>query len=393
MLFAIGVAGFVISLIFLLWTFIGYPLFLLVYPKAPIKKRNIFPTVSIIIAAYNEEKTIGSRIKNCLELDYPKELLEIIVVDSGSTDNTVEVVKSYTNKGVKLLQQRVRKGKASAINFAKKYAKGEIIVITDANAFFEQDSIKNVVRNFADPTVGGVAGDWNVANPKSSYMSTGEDFVSKVERYLRNKEGGIDSIATFSGEFTAFRNRLIEDIPEDSLSEDMEMAIAIRKKGYRVVHEPTAKVYEKAATTATDQYKKHKRTAIGTIQTCLRNKNIIFNPKYGIFGMVILPSHKLFQLITPFILILLFISFVLIWMKNIVLAQYILLLSVILYLITVAVISFLKAKQGESVKNSIKSAIRILPYFLYMNMIVLLAWKDFIFRRYSVLWEKVQTTR
>ena len=388
----IGIALFILSFIFLFWTFIGYPIFLYIYPKTPVSKNDYYPTVSIFIPTYNEGQSIRDRLENCLALDYPKDKLDIIVIDSGSTDNTSDIVRGYSSKGIRLLQQETRRGKASAINFAQRNTDSEIFVVTDANAFFETNVIKKLVRNFSDPAIGGVVGDWNVANPGASYMSGGEVVTSSIERFLRGKEGEIDSIATFSGEISAYRNGVIKTVPENSLSEDFEMAIEIRRNGNRVIHEPMAKVYEKATTTAGDQYKKHKRTAIGTIQAILRNKDL-FNPRYGIFGMVILPSHKLFQIITPFSLIVSLLSFALICIVDLTLAELILASSLALYIAAVAVISFAKTMQGEPIASSLVKAVKVLPYFLYINLVVLLAWMDYAMRRYSLLWEKTESSR
>jgi cellulose synthase/poly-beta-1,6-N-acetylglucosamine synthase-like glycosyltransferase len=380
------------SFLFYVWTFIGYPVTLAILPKNPPTKGDIYLSVSMVVAAYNEENTIEDKIKNSLDLDYPKEKLEIIVVESGSTDRTPEIVKEY--KDVKLLQQKERRGKAAAINFGKENAGGEIVIITDSNALFEKETVKRLISNFADSKVGGVVGNYVISNPSSSFTSRGEDFYFKIERFMRDMEGQIDSTVTFSGEITAFRKELIGKVREDSISEDMSMALAIRKKDYRVVYEPEAKVFEKGAETTEDEMIKRKRTAIGTIQECFRNKDLFFNPRYGLFGTLILPSHKLFQIITPFVGIGFVVSSFIFAYFNRSTLPLILILMVSLYLLASFVITILKMRiyKGGFVRLFVNS-LKILPFFIFMQWIVFRAWIDYIRGEYSVKWQLARSTR
>ncbi len=265
-----------------LWTWIGYPVFLFLASKLFRKKHLVsetyMPKVTLMIMSYNEAKVIEKKIKNSLGLDYPKEKLEIFVVDSASNDGTQNIVKKYS-KDVRLIEQSERKGKASAINYGMKYASGDVIIITDSNAMMNQQAVKKIARHFSNKKIGGGSIYW------------------KIERFLRQNESMIDSAIHMSGEITAFRKGVIDKIDESSLSEDFDMAIRIRKAGFRILYEPEAVAYEPAPENVKDLETQKRRITIGTWQGLMKHKSVMFNPRYGWYGLVILPSHKLFQIL------------------------------------------------------------------------------------------------
>ena len=140
----------------------------------PLQKTDIIPTVSLIIPAYNEEKVIARKIKNCLASDCPRDRLEIIVASDGSTNDTNVIVKGFASKGVRLVTLDPNQGKSSAQNRAVEESHGDIILFTDANVMLPPDAVKKVVRNFADPSIGCVVG-------KVTYLNEGETSVSEGE--------------------------------------------------------------------------------------------------------------------------------------------------------------------------------------------------------------------
>src|SRR5690606_17027123 len=134
--------------------YVGYPIVLaLIGPilRRPIRKAEHTPSVTIVIAAFNEAAHIAQTIRNKLELDYPRELLEIIVVSDGSTDGTDEIVKGFESEGVKLIRQEPRQGKAAGLNLALAQARGEIVGFSDANSMYDRAALRHIVANFADP--------------------------------------------------------------------------------------------------------------------------------------------------------------------------------------------------------------------------------------------------
>ena len=150
-------------LIIMFYSYLGYPItlyFFSFFSSHRVRKNDgHFPEVSLLIAAYNEEDSIAEKIKNSLELVYPKDKIEIVVVSDGSTDKTDEIVKSFASQGVRLFRVEGRVGKTEARNQAVLAMRREIIVFSDATAVYEKDAVMKLVRNFADPSVGMVSGN------------------------------------------------------------------------------------------------------------------------------------------------------------------------------------------------------------------------------------------
>jgi biofilm PGA synthesis N-glycosyltransferase PgaC len=146
----------------LFWAYGGYLclviIFSLIFKKKKAIDQSYAPTATVIIPTYNEETVIAKKLEDILSQDYPKEKLQVIVVDSGSTDKTREIVSNYSGRGIELAEQSERQGKGAAIQHGLNFAKNEIIVVTDANSYFESGTLKYLLRNFSDPQVGGVTG-------------------------------------------------------------------------------------------------------------------------------------------------------------------------------------------------------------------------------------------
>lgn len=360
-----------------------------------IKKRESFDnengylsSVSIIIPTYNEERVIARKIENCLELDYPEDKHEIIVVDSGSTDGTREIVKKFVDRKVKLLIQEKRKGKAAAINEALKYAKGEIIIVTDANALLNKSAVRDIVKRFSNPKVGGVEGRYLLVRKGEYGLSAEESLFRRLENWIKEKESVIDSIAGMVGELFAFRRGAIDKFDEKAITEDFEASIRIRKLGYRLCHERRAIVIEHAPATLTDVINQKKRRIIGTIQTLFMHFDALFNPKLGFYGLLILPSHKLLQILTPYFLILFIISSSCFLLSvNSMLTRVVLALEALC--ICIGIVSLIITTRKQNVHKFVKSV----GYFVLINLLTMMAWIDYLTKRYNVLWKKTESTR
>lgn len=387
----------------LIWQFVGYPsLMAIVALKSKSKPKNkdysFQPFVSIIVPTYNEEKVIEDRNKNLFVLDYPKDKYEIIVVDSGSTDKTTVIVDKLIEKhnpsepNLRLIKEEERKGKASAINLGKKHAKGGIVLITDANSIFDKNVLKEMTPHFKDPKVGAVGGKYCVANPENP-LAASESFYWDLEYIMRRGESALDSACLFHGEINAWRKDIV-DADIRMLSEDLDMCIKIRKKGFKIEYEPEARIYEPSATTAEDQIKQRKRTSIGTIQNMFKHLGFFIPPR-DLYSFLIFPSHKSLAMLSPFILLTIPILYIAAWDIRIVITHFV--LTLLIFAGIFALLMSLKSKltKGERMKSgfSISSMPKIVYYVLLNEYLILLAWKDFIFRRYSVLWEKTESTR
>ena len=292
----------------IIYVYFGYLLLLLILsklrPSSPVQKADIIPTVSLIIAAYNEEQIIDRKIENCLALDYPREKLEIIVASDGSTDRTNKLVEKFEKKGVKLIALQENQGKSSVQNKAVAGAGGDILLFTDADVMLRKNLVKNLMKNLADKRVGCVIGKITYANEKSTSVTEGEGFYWCYELLLRRKESEVDNFAIGSG-IMALRRTLFEPL-EPAVGEDFVLPMKTVMAGFKVV-------YDSEAVTDTIM---HQARAVDMLKTKVRviSKDLrglfhcraIMNPfRYPIYAWGLI-SHKLLRWLVPYFLIILF---------------------------------------------------------------------------------------
>ena len=231
---------FACTILFFLWTYVLYQILVKFFSNTygkPVHKGENWPKLTIIIPTYNEENVIERKINNTLELEYAGNL-EIIVVDSNSSDNAVQLVQKYQT--VKIIEEETRLGKTHALNRALKESTGEIIVITDANGFStSKNLLVQIAQNFLDPSVGAVT----VPMQHDSSNWKTESVFWKRERTLWIYESTLDSIPSASGKCLAFRQRLVEQLNPKCLADDMDIILHVRKKGSRVVSESTVSIF------------------------------------------------------------------------------------------------------------------------------------------------------
>lgn len=385
----------------LIWQFVGYPVLMgfVALRTQPRKKNYTFtPFVSIVVPAYNERAVIDRRIDNLVGLDYPDDKYEILVIESGSTDGTDAVVQGLVGErdnrqpALRLLRETERRGKASAINLGKRHARGEIVLVTDANAVFEPHVLSEMMPHFEDPKVGAVGGRYVVSNPDTVHTSS-ESFYWDLEYIMRRGEAALDSACLFHGEINAWRKDLAEaDV--GNLSEDLDTAIQIRRAGYKIEYEPGAVVYEPAASTAQDQIRQRKRTTIGTLQCIFKHLDYFLWPR-ELYSLLIFPSHKGLTMLSPFLLLTIPPLYLAARDLRILVAHVALTGLVFGLLLAVLLILWPRLvphRAGRSVAG-IVSLGRIVSYVLLNEYLVFLAWVDFLSGRHTVLWERVESTR
>jgi biofilm PGA synthesis N-glycosyltransferase PgaC len=382
----------------LIWVFVGYPLVMLRFALAheDVEKNYSFqPFFSILVPTFNEEAVIETRIQNLRDLRYPKDKYEILVIDSGSSDATKSVVQRMCHEGgaplTKLVCEDQRMGKASAINCGSAQAAGDIILVTDANSFFDANVLAELGPHFERPEIGGVGGRYVVSNPDNPLPLT-EQFYWDLETLLRTGESALDSACLFQGEINAWR-KCIVDADTGMIGEDLDMSIAIRKKGYKVAFEPNAICYEPSPTSFSEQKTQKKRRCLGTIQNIFKHWRYLIVPKDWYRG-VIFPSHKGLLMVTPFMLIGLVLGYIGIWNPLVVLGHLLIVAALFLILLSVYLRFVPRVCQANASTPRAKfSFVRVARYVLFDEYLLLLAWKDFFSGRYSVLWEKIDSTR
>jgi len=365
----------------------------------PEKKDYSFqPFVSVLVATYNEEKVIAKRIENLFTLDYPKNKYGVLVVDSGSTDRTTEIVEKFIGQSnqsqpdLKLIKEDTRRGKASGINLGKEQAKGEIVLIADANSIFDENVLREMMPHFKNPEIGAVSGRYFISNP-NKILSSSEAFYWEIEHIMMLGESYLDSISTVIGTISAWRKELMNFRPT-TISEDLDMTIQTRRNGYKVKYEPDAMVYEPSATIPVDQIKQRKRTSTGTIQNMFKHINYFLPPR-NLYTLLIFPSHKVLAMFSPFILLAIPILYIVAWDIGIIITHFALSLFIFagMLILLLSLKSRLVKNKGMKSGFSISAIPKIIYYVLLNEYLILLAWIDFIFQRHSVLWERAESTR
>jgi len=257
------------------------------------------PLVTVVIPTHNEEHIITKKIENIFNSNYPMEKLELIFVDD-STDktNTIIAELSKNNSTIKLIHFEERKGYSPSMLIGSQAAKGEIIVLTDAHSFFDENTILNLVKNFDNPNIGAVSGTSTIMNPEGE-VAKSENLYLTLYNKMRTAESNLDSTFWFKGEASAVRKNLIEDLLECNATFDTTVALYVRQKGYHSVFDPTVHFYEYAPTTHSDHVKQKTIRAANIIKILFYFKHMIFNKKYDKFGTIIYPANFFMVVLSP----------------------------------------------------------------------------------------------
>ncbi|MEJ7699122.1 MAG: glycosyltransferase family 2 protein [Pyrinomonadaceae bacterium] len=289
----------------LFYVYIGYPLLVYavsqLFPKR-INKDAFDPRVSVIISAYNEERDIRVKLENTLSLQYPPEKLEIIVASDCSTDRTDEIVGEFTARGVKLYCQAERKGKTSAQNMAVEQATGEIILFSDATTLYEADVLLAMLPNFADETIGCVAGKLIYVDESASSVGKGARSYWNYETFLKESESRACSLIGTSGCLYAVRKSAYQPMYPEACS-DFLIATLVYKQGLRTIYEPQAVCTEETNQKSQKEMQMRVRVISQTFTDLWRNREMLNPLKNGFFA-VELVSHKLLRYSVPIFLIL-----------------------------------------------------------------------------------------
>jgi poly-beta-1,6-N-acetyl-D-glucosamine synthase len=277
------------------YTYVGYPAMIYLLSRLrtrTVRRAPIEPTVSVVVAAFNEGASIARKLDNLLALDYPREKVQIIVVSDGSTDGTEAIVEGYRERQVELLKLP-HAGKPTAINEGVEHARGEVVVFCDARQSFSADALRVMAEFFADAQVGAVVGELQLE------ATRGPGVYWAYEKLIREAEGRFDSVVGGSGCFLAIRRHLFVRIPADSLLDDMYTPLQIVLQGYRVLHRPEIKVYDQEASIS-GEFSRKARTLVGNFQLVQHLPQLLHPLKNRLFVQFV--SHKLLRLACPYAL-------------------------------------------------------------------------------------------
>ena len=293
--FWIGVAG-------VFYPYAGYPLVLMLLRRATgaTPDDGLLPRVSVIIPVHNEASRLAAKIANTAALDYPADRREVVFVSDGSTDGTVDLIRSRTFPGMTLIELPQRGGKASALNAGIGAATGDIVVFTDASIALQSDALRAIVRPFADPGIGCVSGEDHIAE------ADGEGLYGRYELFLRRRESAVHSIVGASGCFYAQRRHLCEPFTE-GMAPDFLSVLRTVEQGYRAVSEQTAVGSMTSVKSARREFERKVRTLLRGMTALFAYPHLLDPFRYGVFALE-LWSHKVLRWTVPFFCIAAFVA-------------------------------------------------------------------------------------
>ncbi len=292
----------------LTYTYALFPIILAVrglFWRRPVQATDIEPRVSLIIAAYNEAGSIVAKIENLLALDYPADRLQVVIASDGSTDGTAEVASRYASERIRVLALP-RQGKAGALNDAVRAATGEILVFSDANSMYAPDAIRALVRPFADPAVGGVAGNQRyLSGGDASMTGAGERGYWSFDRLLKRTQSRAGSTISATGAIYAIRRSLFLPVPE-GVTDDFVTSTRVIAQGYRLVFAPDAVAYEPVAKSSEVEFGRKVRVITRGLHGVLVMRELLNPFRHGFYALQLF-THKLLRrlMFAPLIVLLL----------------------------------------------------------------------------------------
>ena len=283
----------------IVYTYAGYPFLIWLFSRAvshPKKDSAVTPYVTLLIAAFNEEKVIGQKIENSLQLTYPRDHLQILVMDDGSEDRTQEIIKSYADRGVELAYNPPRRGKMAAINRAIQQARGEIVLFSDASNSYAVDVVSEIAAPFSDPRVGAVVGARTIEAGEGG-LGESEGLYWKYESFIQKNESLLGCCTGIIGEVLALRRDLFIPSPDGIINDDFFMAMQVAKQGYRVAYAPKARSFESISLHAQDGIERRKRIIAGRYQAILHADRLLpWNRPFVVWQII---SHKFMRPLVP----------------------------------------------------------------------------------------------
>ncbi|MEI6682016.1 MAG: glycosyltransferase family 2 protein [Bacteroidota bacterium] len=383
-----------ILLFIVFYAYIGYGilLFVMVRIKRIFGQKSVHteagyePEVTLFIAAYNEKDFVAEKVRNSLELDYPKEKLHMVWVTDGSDDGTPEELKKY--EGLEVYHLPGRSGKIGAMNRGMKFVKTPVVVFCDANTMLGRESIRRIVRLFSDPKVGCVSGEKRIySKEKDSAAGAGEGLYWKYESTLKKWDAELYSVVGAAGELFAIRTELYQEVERDTLLDDFIISLRVAQKGYTIQYDPDAYAIETASANVKEELKRKIRISAGGIQSVIRLRSLLNIFKFGMLSFQYISHRVLRWTLAPLsLLFMLIIGLVLALDEGITGTGF----YNILFMLQV--LFYLSALLGWYLENkAIRVKLLFVPYYFFiMNLSVFLGFKRYMKGSQSVNWERAK---
>ncbi len=300
-----------IALASLVYAYAGYPLMLAalgLFSGNLHERRRLrrFPRVSLLISAYNEEAVIAEKIENSLALDYPRGLIEIIVISDGSTDMTDSIVEGFSRENVVLKRYEGHIGKTACLNRAVPEAAGDIIVFSDANSQYDRKAVRFLVEKFADSAIGWVTGRTEYVSASGEGKISSAGIYTRIERLTKILEGKIGSCVGADGAIFAIRKTLYRPLKDYDIN-DFVIPVKIIQQGYRGILANKAFCIEETSGSAGGEFRRHVRITARTLRAIFTHRDLLNPFRYPVFSLQLV-SHKLMKFVAPFALGILFVT-------------------------------------------------------------------------------------
>ena len=286
------------------YTYLGYPLWLWIrsrWCRKRVRCGPYIPFLSIIMVVHNEEKVLPRKLRNLLELNYPAELLEIVVVSDGSTDTTNQILSEHmADAHMRVIFNPQQQGKAAGLNAAMSSVRGEIVVFTDARQQIEPDAIRVLVENFADPEIGCASGELMLGDPETGEAEQGMGVYWRIEKAVRELESAAGSVVGATGAIYAIRRKLLVRVPAETILDDVYIPMHVVRRGARVIFDPRARAWDSPDQGTAREFSRKVRTLSGNYQLLQLAPWLLSSANPLRFQFV---SHKLLRLVVPFALL------------------------------------------------------------------------------------------
>lgn len=369
---------FFLSFFLIVYSYAVYPLILVLlgfFLRRRTTGSSERPFVTLIISAYNEEAVISRKIENSLQLDYPKDLLEIIVVSDHSNDRTDDIVREYAGQGILLHSQPERTGKTAGLNEAVKKARGEIIVFSDADAMYKSDAIIKILNSLSDRSVGLVTGSTMYIMHGEGNISETSSIYTSLERFIKKQESRIGSCVGADGAIFAMRKSLYKPLLCDDIN-DLVIPLKVVMQGFRVVINDELRCSESPSSDSRKEFKRQIRITNRTLRGIFRHRQLMNSLRFPLFSFELI-SHKLIRLSVPFYMIALILLNIIL-LSNGLFFKIIALGQSIFY--GAAFIGHIKEKSGG------KSIFGFIYHFVVINISILCGWYKYLSGDRQVTW-------
>jgi cellulose synthase/poly-beta-1,6-N-acetylglucosamine synthase-like glycosyltransferase len=345
------------------------------------------PALTLVVAAYNEAAIISTKLSNSLELDYPRDRLQFVFVTDGSDDGSERLLQEQTvppDCRLRVLHEAPRQGKLAAVDRVMPTVTTPVTVYSDANAMLNRQALRNIVKHYADPTVGAVAGEKRVQFEQSAGAEgVGEGLYWRYESTLKRLDAALYSVVGAAGELFSMRTALYESPPPDTVLEDFFLSLRVAMRGYRVAYAPDAYAVEGHSASLGEEFKRKVRNAAGGLQAIIRMPELLYPWRHGLLTFQYVSHRVLRWTLAPLLLPVVFVANLALLETGSLLYGLLMVGQLLFY--GAALFGWLLEQLGVKIK-----LFYIPMYFCLMNYSVYAGAFRLLRRQQSVVWEKVQ---